>query len=257
MKRNKIVIILMMAALLLPGMLFAQRATGGRRSSNVELTVQCNVRGANVEVTPQESKDTQRGSAPATFTVAKGAYTITVSANGYDTATQSVNLTAAQTVNITLQPTEFALRVTSNVPTALVQIKAPNGSNVGTGRVALTENLRPATYEITVSADGYNTATRSVSLSRNQTINVDLTPAMGTVNIVIPAAFLDVRNGNPSDQVEVYVDGQKQSSNRSVQMRPGRHTIRVSSGGFNIQQIVNIAAGDSRTLELFMELQLK
>ena len=254
--KNKIFIIALILALLVPGLIFAQRSTGGRtRVVNYTLTIQCNVRGANIQMDKIEGTkdDSFRGNAPFSQTVTAGSYNINVSADGYDSQSRVIEVSSDQTVNFTLIPSKVNLRISSNVPVAQVQVQGPDSAN---GRVTFNQALTKGNYRITVSASGYNTVTRNVNLSSDQNLTINLTPSTGTVNFIIPTDFLDMRNGNPTSLVEVYVDGQKQSNNRTVTMRPGRHTIRLSSGAFNVQKVLDIQAGQVYDFQLVMDLQL-
>ncbi len=329
--RNKIVFIILIAFLLLPGTLFAQRSTGGRRPTTVELSVVANVSKARVEVFQAGSGTAAfTGSSPFVQAMAKGSYTVTVSASGYESQTQSVNLQANQTlnftlqaatvalrvtsnapgalvkvmpanrsnvvasgnatfnanlergnyqvevsasgyitatqnvnmtrnqnININLQPALVALRVTSNVPTAQVQVLPARGSNVvASGNITFSANLEKGQYRVQVSASGYVTETRDVNMTRNQNVNINLRPATGTVNIIIPATILDLRKGNPASQVEVHIDGIQQEGNTAFQLRPGNHTVRISSGAFNVQRNLNIAAGQTYDFEIYMGISV-
>ena len=88
-------------------------------------------------------------------------------------------------------------------------------------------------------------------MNQNQILNAVLQPAMGTLNLIVPAELLDRRGENPYAQIKLYVDGSFQNGT-SFQLTPGRHAIRVSSGGLSFEKMVDIYAGQTFNLELFM-----
>ena len=226
--------------------------------STVALRVAANVNGARVQVLgPGSQSQAGAGTVPFSANLHKGSYRVVVSANGFETETRQVNLQSDQNISFNLKPSTVSLRITSNVPTAQVSVLGPNSRNQAAGgKVTFSADLLMGSYEVIVSAAGYNTATRTINLTGNQNLNITLTPAMGTVNLIIPAEFLDLRQGNPTGQMAVYIDGLPQDGNRTFQIRPGNHTIRVSSGAFNVQKNITVQAGDVYNFEIFMELRV-
>jgi hypothetical protein len=96
--------------------LFAQSgATGDRRSApavvNHQLTVRSNVRGAEVYIDGVRQRET----APATFTLRPGSYTIRVEARGYRSWEERITLRSDQTVIADLVP-----------PTATILLQIPS-----------------------------------------------------------------------------------------------------------------------------------
>jgi hypothetical protein len=104
---------------------------------------------------------------------------------------------------------------------------------------------------VRVAAPGYTDFIASVNLNQNQTVNAVLQPAMGTLNLIVPNELLDRRGENPYAQIKLYVDGSFQNGT-SFQLTPGRHVIRVSSGGLSFERMVDITAGQAYNLEVFM-----
>lgn len=252
--RNKIGIVLLLL-IIIPGFVFAQSSTGGRRrgASTVSLTVTANVQ-AQVEIrTAGTTKDalanasTYQGRTPFTQAdLAKGAYTVTVSANGYESQTRQIDLQDNQTINFNLQQINFQLRVISNVPAAQIYI-----NNQSVGRGSVTQTNRPGNYRVRVTASGYNEFNTTVNLNEDKVVNVVLQPSMGTVNIDIPATVLDPRVNNAVSQVRIFVDGTQQNAT-TLQLRPGRHAIRISSGGLSSEKMIDVRAGEVYTIEVFM-----
>jgi len=233
--------------------LIAQSSSGGRsRSRNVSLTVTANV-SADVIIQGGRAKDgsvttgTFQGRTPFTqANLPKGTYSVTVSANGYTSQTQQVDLQGNQTLNFNLQAANFSLRVTSNVPSSQIFI---NNRSVGRGNVSLS--YQPGSYRIRVSAPGYNDYNANIVLNENKVVNAVLQPSMGTVNISIPTTALDPRVNNARNQVRIFVDGSPQNAT-TLQLRPGRHAIRVTSGGLSSERMIEVQAGEVYTIEVFM-----
>ena len=112
-----------------------------------------------------------------------GTYNFTVSAAGYTTATGSVTLASSSvTKAVTLTAATGTVKITCNVIGATISGDV-NGT-IGSAGFASWKNLAYGTYNFTVSAAGYTTATGSVTLaSSSVTKAVTLTAATGTVKI--------------------------------------------------------------------------
>jgi hypothetical protein len=154
---------------------------------------------------------------------------------------------------VTLQPATFQLSVnTTNVKGAQVLL---NGSLAGNAPFA--SQLAPGTYTVTIQAPGFTSYTESFTMTGPKNISVALQPAMGAVSIVLPAAGIntDMKGGHWS-QILVYVDGVPQKG-QMLQLSPGRHLIKITSGGLQVEGFYDIQAGQSYTLEPFMGLNVK
>jgi len=206
-----------------------------------KVTVNANVNGCDVYI-----NGSKNGMTPMSVMLPPGNYTIRVAKRGYNDWIQTVNVNGDMTINANLAAPTFNLTVTTNVPAAEIFV---NGANQGRGR--LNQALAPGNYQVRVAAPGYSDFTATVNLNQNQTVNAVLQPAMGTLNLIIPAEILDRREGNPSAQIKLHVDGSPQNST-SLQLTPGRHVIRVSSGGLSFERMVDITAGQAYNLEVFM-----
>lgn len=242
-------ILVLFLLLLLAGLSLTAQSFGGRGSSGsgssvpsiFTITVNSNVNGADVIV-----NGSVQGMTPMRLQLPPGNYTFRVAKRGYNDWIQTVNVNGDITLNANLAAPTFNLTVTSNVPAAEIFV---NGANQGRGR--LNQPLPPGNYQVRVAAPGYNDFTATVNLNQNQTVNAVLQPAMGTLNLIIPAEILDRREGNPYAQIKLHVDGSPQNGT-SLQLTPGRHVIRVSSGGLSFERMVDITAGQAYNLEVFM-----
>ena len=126
-----------------------------------------------------------------------------------------------------------------------------------TPRAPFNTQLSPGTYSVTVQAPGFNSYSESFTLTGPKVISVTLQPAMGTVSVVLPAASIntDMKGGHWS-QIQIYVDGAIQRG-QTLQLPPGRHLIKITSGGLQAEGFYDIQAGVSYTIEPFMGLNLR
>lgn len=244
--KKSIVLVISLLLLFVAGA-YAQ-STGGRGGSSSStptalprVTVNANVPGADVLI-----NGSVRGQAPITISLNPGTYTIRVVGRGYNDWQQNIRVNGDMTVNANLAPANFSLSVRTNVPGAQVFI---NNQNRGRGNV--NQSLPPGNYQVRVTAPGYTDYNVTVNLNQNQTVNAVLQPAMGTLNIIIPTNVLDLRVGNPQAQIKVFVDGSPQNGS-TFQLTPGRHAVRISSGGMSTERMFDIVAGQSYNIEVFM-----
>jgi len=134
------------------------------------LDVRANVKGATVYL------DGKRvGEAPQTVKELKpGKYQVKVEKAGYKPFEQEVQLAAERRVlRARLTPLAATLRVKSNVAGAQVRL---DGKSVGSTPLEL-KDVQPGSHELTVSADGYDTHTETLTLdfaSGSQDVTVDL-----------------------------------------------------------------------------------
>ncbi|MBN2875159.1 MAG: PEGA domain-containing protein, partial [Spirochaetales bacterium] len=207
-----------------------------------------NVKGAQVLV-----NGSMVGASPYRGNLAPGSYTVTVQAPGFLAYNESFVLNGPKTITVTLQPATFQLSVNAtNVKGAQVLL---NGSMAG--NAPFNTQLAPGTYTITVQAPGFVSYSESFTLTGPKSINVTLQTAMGTVSVVLPAASIntDLKGGHWS-QIQMYVDGVPQKG-QIVQLTPGRHLIKITSGGLQVEGFYDIQAGETYTFEPFMGLNLK
>ncbi len=223
-------------------------ASGSKKSApvNYELTVAVNPAGAAIFVDGAQIKGN-------VATVTAGMHTVMTKAPGYVDFTTSVNVSAAMTLPITMQPLTYALSVNAtNVKGAQVVL---NGSTVGIAPFAT--QLPGGGYTVTIQAPGFMPYTESFSMTGPKSINVALQPAMGMLQIQLPASAIntDMKGGHWS-QIQVYIDGVAQKG-QTFQVPPGRRLVKITSGGLQVETFVDIVAGGSHVLEPFMGLNLR
>jgi hypothetical protein len=181
-------------------------------------------------------------------TVSAGSHTLLVQANGYRDWQRTVNVTSDTTIRAELIPETYSLQVEPNVSSAQVYI---NGRRVGSGRVV--ENLTPGTYEIRISAPGHIDFAATVRLNSNEVLRASLRPAPARVIVDIPDDIQTPGIKDVISLVKVFVNGRLQPS-RTFELDPGRHSIRLTSGGFSVEQTYILDAG--RTYRIVPNLTL-
>ncbi len=222
-------------------------SVNGNMTLPVTMQAASNVKGAQVLLNGKAA-----GNTPFNTQLPPGTYTVTVQAPGFLGYNESFTMSGAKSINVTLQPATFQLSVNANVKGAQVLL---NGGMAG--NAPFNTQLSPGTYTVTVQAPGFNSYSESFTLTGPKVISVTLQPAMGTVTIALPAASVntDMKGGHWS-QIQVYVDGAIQKG-QIIQLPPGRHLIRVTSGGLQVEGFYDIQAGVSYTIEPFMGLNLR
>ena len=251
--KNKL--ILFLAILLVPMLLFAQSASGGRSrgTSTFQLTVTANI-SASVTITNPAIKGFTALNGNTTFVQAlvPGKYTVKVSAEGYIAQTKTVNLTENQTVNFQLQPALVRLKVTSNVHGASVQV---SGAGTASGNIPFQKNLTLGNYTVSISANGYESQSRAVNLQSAQNIHFNLKTAMGTLQVVISPDSLNKRDIYAREKILI-IDNGIEMDGMNFQLRPGQHTIQIISGGLWTQTTINVEAGKTYTIQPTLSLEI-
>jgi len=216
-------------------------------------TFQLSVNAANVKGAQVLLNGAAAGATPFNSQLAPGSYTVTVQAPGFLAYNESFTLSTAKSINVTLQPATFQLSVNAtNVKGAQVLL---NGVMAGNG--PFNTQLAPGTYTVTLQAPGFVAYSESFTLTGPKSITVTLQPAMGTLNVVLPAASINTdMNGGHWSQIIIWVDGVQQKG-QSVQLPPGKRLIKITSGGLQVEGFYDIQAGVTYTFEPFMGLNLK
>lgn len=217
------------------------------RTAQFTMRVTSNVTGAAVVINGQ-----QQGSTPFQVQVQPGRYNVQVSANGYTTWQNTVNISGDTVVNAELRAMQFTLQVNSNVTGAVVQVGgAPNG------RTPYSAQVQPGTYVVTVTAPGYLPYTTSVTVNGNQVVQATLMPALATLRLQVPDRMLNPYMRNPMNQVTWFVDGSQVGTADSIQVDPGRHRIQIVSGGLSAEGNFVFQAGQTYVFDLTMQLDLR
>ncbi len=213
-------------------MLPAQSGGRGRqRQSLVTVTIQSNVKGADVTV-----DGSSVGNTDLNLQLPTGSHTFRVTADGYRDWQQTIDIRSDRTITANLEQITNDLTVTANVP-AQVFIDGRDS-----GRTRFRRSLPPGTYSITLRAEGYLDFTTTVTLDRARSIEAELRPANAGVRLEIPQSMLDRTNPGAASMVTVFVDGRPQVQNR-FDLPPGPHTILVRTGGMAAEITQEFEAG--------------
>lgn len=187
-----------------------------------------------------------------TATVPAGEHTVTVRAPGLPDWEQKVNVTGNMTITANLRRTvEHQLNVNSNIQGADVYI---NGTLQG--QTGYSARLRPGTYEIRVSEEGYQDYSATITINQNQDIYANLQPLWARVQVRFPASLLNARDRGASGKVEIWVDGTRQNGH-SFQLTAGQHEIEIVTGGFSIAQTFVFQPGRDYVIEPSLGLSIR
>ncbi|MBU0934570.1 MAG: PEGA domain-containing protein [Spirochaetes bacterium] len=241
---NKITVLVLIAALLMPAMIFAQRGTTQTTPvSNFNLTVNVtpNNVGAKIFIDNTEIKGN-------VATVRSGTHSIKVTAPGYQDFNSSVNVTANMTVPVTLVPLTANLTIAVTPGNVGAKIYINNAEIKGN-----TMTLPLGNYAVKVTAPNYLDYNTTVNLTRNTTLPVTLQPATATVNVVLQqtSRAKELVN-NYLTQMSVYVDGVKQNlpgNATSFVILSGQRNVRIVSGAMQAEINFNFLPGKVYTIE--------
>ncbi|WP_304225589.1 PEGA domain-containing protein [Gracilinema caldarium] len=202
------------------------------------LTITANAPNAQVSV-----NGSAMGNAPVNVSVEAGTYRVQISAPGYENYDANVSVTNNTSLAATLKQQASKITITANVQGAEVYL-----NNVKTGTTPFTTDLPFGSYNLKVSAPGYQDYAAGIVVNGPQTIVANLIPLMATLKINIPERYLGKQHKNPLAQVELYVDNIKQKD-LTIAVNPGTHNIRLEFGVLAIESNVVCEAGKTYTLE--------
>lgn len=183
------------------------------------------------------------GTAPVNVSVEAGTYRVQINAQGYEPYDANVSVTNNTSLAATLKQQASRITITSNVQGAEVYL-----NNVKAGNTPFTTDLPFGSYNLKVSAPGYQDYTAGIVVNGPQTIVANLVPLMASLKINIPERFLGKQHKNPLAQIDFYVDNIKQKD-LTVMVNPGTHNIRLEFGVLVIESNVVFEAGKTYTLE--------
>ena len=189
---------------------------------------------ARIIINNQTGSNTQR--------LAAGSYTVTITQDGYKPFTQTVTVSVDQTTRVTatLEPLPQNLTIFTNTPNATI---TQNGQTLGrtdsSGNLTLP-NLKPDTYNFTITATGFDTQTISVTIPVGS-------PATARVTLQASTGTLSIRSNN--DNATITINGDSRGTTRDFALPAGTYTIVISANGFKPQtQTVTIQSGQTANL---------
>jgi len=218
---------------------------------NYTLTVNGNVTGADVYV-----NGIQAGKTPFSSQVPAGSYTVVVKAAGYKDFTQGVAVSGNTVVTATLQAIAVPLNLGNLFPGAEIFL---NGTKIGVaGTNPFITQVAPGTYTLTIRAGGFMDFSMQITVGGSgYAYTPVLQPLMANYSFQIPASIMNPEmKGNPWSQIRIFIDGVAQKDFKG-QVQPGKRTIRMVSGAFQIEFIYEFVAGKTYVIEPFAGITIK
>jgi hypothetical protein len=173
-----------------------------------------------------------------------GEYVVRVTAPGYESFEQKVNLYQAQTVSAMLRAVLFDLYIQCDVPSAVFSI----GETVLSGA---SDKVPGGRYRIRASAPGYEDVIQEVNITGNTIVPIKMRRA-GSMAILAPSeAFINKNaKGNHLGLMELWVDNVQMKMNRDrFEIPAGVHRVRFISGGLWTEIEVDFQPGVTYVLE--------
>ena len=202
------------------------------------LAIRANAPNAQVSV-----NGSSMGIAPVQVSVEAGTYRVQISAPGYENYDATVSVTRNTSLAAVLKQQNGKITITANVHGADVYL-----NNVKAGTTPFTTELPLGSYNLRISASGYQDYAAGIVVSGPQTIVANLVPLMASLKINIPDRYFGKQHRNPQAEVDLYIDGTKQKE-LTVMVLPGTHSVRLEFGVFAIESNVLCEAGKVYTLE--------
>jgi len=160
----------------------------------------------------------------ATFYVGYGTYSLLVSADGYATHEEGVNIDSdEETFTVYLDPTScdqvIYVKDTYGVPVGGVRVDVDSYTKytLSDGRVVFRLK-RARRYTVTVSKSGYDSASKSFTACRGD-ITITITPKTGNIRVI-----------SEPEGADIYIDGSSTgyTTNATINDVPiGEHTVSV------------------------------
>ena len=225
------------------------RGRGRSAPQEATLVVESNVSSAQITI----NSDRQGGGPPWEFDLRPGDYRVLVSADGYRTFGQNISLSAGDSITLdaTLEPVTYDLNVDPGIGSAQIEIE---GAGQGSG--SLQVSLRPGTYTVRITAPGYQSFRTQVTIRGDQTLRPTLQPALASLRVRIPSEMIVGERDDMEDDLEIYVDGQRQDGIR-FQVEPGQHVFRIVSGDWAAEGRFSVEAGNDYVLRPRLTLSLE
>lgn len=213
-----------------------------------------NVRGAKLYL-----NNRPKGVTPANLRLTPGNYSVRLEAKGYTPYQGRVNVTTSsrQNYSFQMQPAIVSVRFSSNVKGAKFYLDGKYR-----GAMPLSLRLTPDTYNVRLVAKGYTAYQGQVTVtaSPGQNYNFELQPSSATLNVIVPAKYLNRHIKNQKNLIHLWVDKKPIKSKGGVsnfQITPGSHTVRIATGGIDVTRQLTFKPGVVYSLELVIELRLK
>jgi len=211
------------------------------------ISVSADVDSASVSVDGQAQGNTPR----RIDNLAPGAHVVEVRTQGLPPVTQTVTVVSGSvaTVNATLRPAVGTVRVVVSNPDGPVPADTAvtlDGAPL-TGTPPSSNQVQPGTHIVQVTAAGFRTVRREVTVTANQTqaLAVDLERAAaqtGSVRVTVAV-----------QGAQVYLDGTAMTGTPALAegVQPGQHTVRIQAPGrATITREVTVVAGQPINIDI-------
>ena len=193
-----------------------------------------------------------KGTTPFSTTLSPGTYGIQVDKSGYMTTSETVIISAGQTISrsYTLQQktTYGSLMITSEPDNAYAYV---DGNYAGITAITVN-NLVSGNHNVRLTAPGYNewTTTQYVKAGEVMTVHGTLTPSSSNNGYIRIVSY--------PGEAEVYLDGTYMGKTNdegipgayTLTVSPGTHKISVELTGYrDYDQTVTVGAGETVTVD--------
>jgi formylglycine-generating enzyme required for sulfatase activity/serine/threonine protein kinase len=190
----------------------------------------------NVNVTPANATVALNQQQVKTGTrLAEGEYQLSVKAEGYQALTKTIQFTG-QPLQLSLELLSASLTVQSETPNLQLQLKGANNSQRLNAGESISLPL--GDYELTASAEHYQSQTQKVSLTSNQQLSINLEPMRYSLNLNITPA-----------NASVFVNDVKVTL--PLQLLAGEYQLRVEAAGYqSYSEVLAVDNNSRKTLSL-------
>jgi len=181
------------------------------------------------------------GNSPITLSVSKGAHSLRIEKEGYQTYIETIQISGNTSKRIVLNELarKYNLTVKSSPSGASLYI---DGAYVG--QTPITLNLESGRHKILLRAEGYEDYTDTIYLYSNKTVNISL---------VAKNAYLKVKS-DPGD-ASVYIDGVYVGQTPlSLTLLSGKHSVKIIKEGYlTVEKEIVLSAGEKSKLNVTLQ----
>ncbi|MDF9745116.1 carboxypeptidase regulatory-like domain-containing protein [Natrinema salsiterrestre] len=217
------------------------------------------IAGATVTVGDQQTTTDDNGT--YSLELEAGEYTLAVSAEGYEDASEdvTVEVESTTTADVTLEERTGSVEGTvtdaDDEPIADATVTAGDETVTTDENGTYTLELEPGEYTLDVSADGYETVSEDVTVDADATTTADVT--LEAVDGTLEGTVTDT-DGDAIADATVTVGDQETTTDEngsySLDLEPGEYTLAVSAEGYeDASRTVSVEADATRTADVTLE----
>jgi len=144
------------------------------------------------------------------------------------------------------------------IANATVTVNGMSATSNSSGAYVISD-VPPGNYTVTVSADGYEDSSETITVTAGETETLDFTlkpvPTTGTIT----GTVMDSSSGEVIANATVTVNGMSATSNSSGAyvisvVPPGNYTVTVSADGYeDSSETITVTAGETKTLDFTLK----